>query len=194
MSTHEYTRTIVSGQWELKAPDISERVKEGFPSYPFKIEMSGIAIKVIFPSNDLTQGEIDTLDQMIVDDKSAFDVLKRPKAFRIKEIDGRTVDLIDAGFEYSSKRFSLSLAAQSSWLELHQLKDDVSLNYPVVVNTIADDGTQSLADTDDMHDFFMAGFEALRAYKDAGTTLKTSIRDASTQAEIDAVVDTRTVT
>ena len=119
--------------------------------------------------------------------------LDKNKAARITEVDRRTEELIFEGFEYpaaSGNIFSLSLEAQNSWEGLLSRRDD-GITYPVTVNLLDDSGNLDLADSAAVKAFYDAGWDAVRSIKDGGTTLKTSIRAATTQVALDAVVDNR---
>lgn len=117
--------------------------------------------------------------------------LTEQKANKFVAIDARTDVLIFTGFVYSGKRFSLSLTAQLKMMGTHQIKDDVALVYPIKWNTYDDLDVISIADSATLNSFYLAGFAVVRGHIDSGTALKDSIRAASTQAQLDAVVDTR---
>lgn len=117
--------------------------------------------------------------------------LDAQKANKVVAIDARTDVLIFTGFAYSGKRFSLALTAQLKMLGTHQIKDDAALTYPIKWNTYDDLDTISIANAADLNTFYLAGFAVVRGHIDSGTALKDSIRAATTQAELDAVVDTR---
>ena len=111
------------------------------------------------------------------------------KIRKFQAVDTRTGELIAPGFAYSSKQFSLSQNAQSSLHGLNARKDTET--YPIEWNTIDDLDVYSIDDATDAGAFYDAAATVWRTHKDSGTTLKSSIRAATTQAELDAVEDTR---
>ncbi len=122
-----------------------------------------------------------------------IEVLEELKAFRIKEINDHTHALIHAGFEYpasSSQIFSMNETAQINLEVATRTKS--TLTYPMVYSFIDDSGSVSIADSTEMQNMFNDAFAHKRTQLDSGNTLKQSIRDATTKAAIDAVVDSRT--
>lgn len=136
---------------------------------------------------DALSGGDQTLLNTLVSDHG----LVSAKRAKIKAVDNRTGELIDAGFTYSSKVFSLSIPSQNKMTAAHQIKDAVAFVYPVVWNTIDDNDTYSITDATDMGNFYMTAIGTIRARLDSGTALKDSVRAAANVAAVDAVVDTR---
>ena len=132
----------------------------------------------------------DVVTEMSSAEKDAAE-LPSVKNAKCAAIDTRTAELIDQGFSYSSKTFSLSLASQSMLEGSYPVKNHVSLTYPIVWNTIDDLDTISLADATDLENFYLTALGTFRARRDSGTTLKDQVRAASTIAAVDAVVDSR---
>lgn len=135
------------------------------------------------------------------DDKPAIDAvvsahvgpdsLEAYKCLKFKIIDARTYELIEVGFQYASKIFSLSQHAQAKMMGVHQVRDDSMLTYPVRWNTKDDLDCYEIADSDEMHLFYMTGVGTYKAHVDGGTALKDQVRAATSKAEVDAVVDPR---
>ena len=73
----------------------------------------------------------------------------------------------------------------------HQIKDDPALTYPLDWNTIDDLDVYAIPDAATLDGFYLTGVGTIRAHLDSGTALKTSVRAATTIAEVDAVVDNR---
>lgn len=117
--------------------------------------------------------------------------LTEQKANKTIAIDARTDVLIAAGFTYSGKQFSLTLTAQAKITGALQVKSDPGMVYPISLNTIDDLDVYSVPDAADLSSLYLAGFLGMRKHVDSGTALKDAVRAASTQAELDAVVDTR---
>ncbi len=58
-------------------------------------------------------------------------------------------------------------------------------------NTLDDMGAVSLANAQEVRNFFLTALATYRAAIDSGSALKAQVRAASTEAEVDAVVDDR---
>lgn len=117
--------------------------------------------------------------------------LEEYKQIRYNEIDCRSSELISQGFTYQSKVFSLSVSAQTNILALDNTRDDPALTYPIKYNTIDDVDSYDVIDSTDLHNMYLTALATKKGVLDSGTTLKTSVRTATTQAEVDAVIDNR---
>lgn len=135
------------------------------------------------------------------DDKSAIDViiaahsgigsLEYYKNIKYRNIDNRTNELISRGFNYAGKMFSLSLPAQIRLLGINQVRNDPNLIYPIRWNTMHDNDYYEIANPEDFHLFYMKSLATYRAHVDAGTALKDQVREATSKAEVDAIIDNR---
>ena len=125
---------------------------------------------------------------VLVNDGTAKELaLDDYKQFRFNEIDAKTSGLIVAGFTYDSKRFSLSIYAQTNW---NVLKDETSeFSWPVEITTL-DNDTYSLTEAN-ITAFWTAGRDAVKTLLDSGRALKKSVFDAADESTIDAVSDGR---
>lgn len=119
------------------------------------------------------------------------DSLSLPEYKREKnlDIDLRSALLIEDGFTYQGKTFSLSTNAQINISALNQTRND--LTYPVTYNTIDDTDTYDVVDAADMNAMYMTALATKKAVLDGGTSLKTQVRQATTKEEVDAVIDNR---
>jgi hypothetical protein len=117
--------------------------------------------------------------------------LEEYKQIRYNEIDCRSGELISEGFTYQSKVFSLSTTAQINILALDETRNDPALTYPIKYNTIDDVYSYDVVDSTDLHSMYLTALATKKGVLDSGTTLKTSIRNATTQAEVDAIIDNR---
>jgi hypothetical protein len=110
------------------------------------------------------------------------------KARRIIEIDNVTQELIKGGFTFDSKQFSLSEKAQINWVGIKAAID--ILTFPLDVTTLNDEEYE-LVDTTSAVNFCGTGLATKQSYLDSGRALKLQINSATTNAEVDAVVDNR---
>lgn len=120
--------------------------------------------------------------------------LPKLKVERFKEIDQRTRELIDQGFEFppgSGLVFSLSKESQSNIHGAYTARNLANFEYPVHWLTNEDDGFVDLQGPTDVENFFLTALGTLRAHKDSGSDLKDQIRAAATKMDLDAVVDDR---
>lgn len=109
------------------------------------------------------------------------------KEKRIVQIDQRTQQLISQGFAFDGKQFSLSEPAQINWLGLKTL--EYVMTWPIEITTKGD-GVYSLAQSNLMY-FLGTGKATIQTNIDSGRGLKIAVNDATTQAELDAVMDGR---
>lgn len=108
---------------------------------------------------------------------------------RLSEIDSKTSALVAKGFAFGNARLSLSPEAQAKLLSYDTQRE--SLTYPVVFNTIDDDGTVEVKDAGSLHSLALAAITALRAAVDSGTLLKQKVRSMADVKSIREVVDDR---
>lgn len=113
------------------------------------------------------------------------------KCKKYTSIDARTTELIEQGFQYVNKTFSLSQTAQAKMMGVHQVRDDPMLTYPVKWNTIDDNDYYDIVDSDELHLFYMSGVGTYKAFVDSGTAIKDLVRAATSKAEVDTIVDDR---
>jgi len=119
------------------------------------------------------------------------DSLEAHKEQKFKIIDARTYELIENGFQYANKIFSLSQHAQAKMMGIHQVRDDPMLTYPVRWNTKDDNDYYDITDLNDLHLFYMTAVGTYKGHVDSGTALKDQVRNATSKAEVDAIVDPR---
>lgn len=116
------------------------------------------------------------------------------KTQRMNEIDARTDQLFEQGFQYppdSGKVFSLSVRSQLKITNAWLARDEPGFTYPVRWNTRDNTDAHEMADATALNAFYMTAIGTARAYCDSGTALKDQIRAATTSAEVNAVVDNR---
>lgn len=109
------------------------------------------------------------------------------KSEKYLEIDGNTVALIAAGFQFDGESFSLSAGAQLNWSEIHTNK--LLLTFPLEISTL-DNNTYDL-ELLDVEDFWSAALNGVKTHLDSGRALKKQVFDAADKAAVLAVVDNR---
>jgi hypothetical protein len=121
--------------------------------------------------------------------RRAIDLATR-KLIKIRGVDKKTQNLIDAGYTHNGVTLSMSETAQLKWLGHFTMRG--STTYPRQVPN--KDNTQFLDILD--ADTVVAVFEGMTAriatIIDLGTALKVQINEAETKAQLDAIVDNRT--
>lgn len=138
----------------------------------------------------MTQEELTTY---IINNKSTYDAweininLEKNKIDRIHEIDYKTQKIISNGFTFDSNQFSLSIEAQINWSGLVTLES--LLTWPMTLTTKGD-GSYSLAQANLLY-FIGTGKTVITTTLDSGRTLKIAVNNSTTQAGLDAVIDSR---
>lgn len=145
----------------------------------------------------------DVFSEMDQGEKDAVDAADLPalKEARYLEIDTRTTELIEMGFGYGGKVFSLSRQAQSNLLGVQASINKASRKgiltqfeaavFPLTFNTLDDSTSIDIATVNEFDTFFDVAFGTGKAHLESGTSLKEAIRNAATKAGVDAVVDAR---
>lgn len=108
---------------------------------------------------------------------------------QVYEVDRKTKKLFSLGFPYAGKTFSLSVSAQNKWLSLYTLKDDHT--YPIYVPTLDDKEIYQIDDAADLVSIYNAMNARITALVQGDNSLKKQIRDATTAAAVNAIVDSR---
>lgn len=113
------------------------------------------------------------------------------RAGKFEAIDTRTSALIEDGFPFAGKVFSLSISAQSTFTGLYAIRDEPALTFPVKVNTIDDLDFLELKDSAQVRAFYLTAVATYRTHLDGGTKLKDEVRAAVSVDAVAAVEDTR---
>lgn len=140
----------------------------------------------------LTTQEQSSLSTAVANHKNGYAdfILERNKKAKIIEIDEKTKELISSGFSYDGSQFSLSHEAQINAAGLKIAADNGLVSYPVGMTTI-DDNEYSITDVTSLTNYYLSGLGTKKAYLDSGRALKLQCNAASTQEELDAVIDNR---
>lgn len=113
------------------------------------------------------------------------------KFLRLNEIDRKTEAIIQTGYSFAGKQFSLSINGQTNILALDNSKDDPAITYPIGFNTIDDSETFMIPDSATLHGMYLTALGTKKAYLNSGTDLKTLINACSTVEEVDSIIDNR---
>ena len=118
--------------------------------------------------------------------------LSQTKQARIKEIDAKSIQLMQSGFEYpaaSGKFFSMSIKGQA---KLHGFNEIEAGDFPHSVSAI-DDTVHVLANNGAANQMFKAMVKRLnKGILGPGSDLKQNVLNAVDQAALDLIVDNRT--
>lgn len=118
--------------------------------------------------------------------------LKPLKMWKAAQIDARTEELIAAGFLASNgKRFRIDDRAMCRYQILFESRNNAGLTYPILINVYDNDGVQSLGVAAAVVAFVEEVYLGHQAIIASGAALKQQVIDATTVAEINAVVDNR---
>ena len=136
----------------------------------------------------------DTVIEMSQAEKDAVDLARLPelKEAKLAAIDAKTNQLIAQGFIFDGHTFSLSLNAQSNFMGIKVATEGGLLtedNYPYELTTLDDEAYQlswALKDA-----FFGSVLNAVATHLAYGRALKVAVKSATTQAELDLIVDNR---
>ena len=109
---------------------------------------------------------------------------------KIVEIDKKTQEIIDKGFSYNGKVFSLSSNAQLNWLGLKLGDAENLVLFPVSITTKFDE-EYKIIDKDEMKVFYGMGLGYVKSIVDAGRDLKISAKAATSIEELNNIKDNR---
>jgi len=193
MSEHTYQRSEVACGWDLDS-GVATDIQAALPG-AFGVACSAESVSVSF-ADELTPEQVATLDATVEAYRLAAEsrLLARLKGRRMVEIDERTRELIENGFEFppaSGNIFSLSREFQLMLAGLNQEREAPEVVYPIDWNTADDSAKISLANADMVRSFYLLAVGTVRARRDSGTTLKDQVRAATTVAEVQAIIDNR---
>lgn len=105
-------------------------------------------------------------------------------------VDKNTSTLINHGFSFKGAVLSSSETAQSKWAFFLLSKD--ALSYPFTVSTKDNSGTVEISSAAELEQALAALAAHVQGYLNSGTLLKKRVAEATSQAELDAIVDDRT--
>ena len=128
-----------------------------------------------------------------IEDYAVLENVEPTRKRRYREIDTKTRELIQAGFEHpavSGQFFSLSAEAQRYYLLLDSTRSEAGVA-PVTIDFIDNSGSLALTLATDIRSFFIAAAAGVQTHQASGTVLKALVRVATTIADVEAIVDSR---
>jgi hypothetical protein len=184
MATPSKVVYSISGDLDGVTPDsevLAKQIVVAGLTAPDYINTGADQVVIVFPVT-LSPAEKATLDTVVLGQ-----ALPDAKTQKCNAIDRRTQELIDEGFVFSGRTYGFS--ANLTAFDL--LRADPGLAYPIDYDSLDNTSVLSLANANELHTFFLAAFNGLRASLDSGTALKTKVRAAATVADVEAIVDPR---
>lgn len=137
----------------------------------------------------------DAVEAMTMAERALIDAPKFAEASAAKRaaIDENTRAVIGKGFQHAGKVFSLSREAQIYFSNMYVARDILTVMraFPLTVNTRDDLDTHDVADAVEATVMYTTAVGTVKAALGSGTDLKQLVRAATTQAELDAIVDAR---
>jgi hypothetical protein len=136
-------------------------------------------------SGDLVQ-EMSAAEKKIVDDEYLA-VCKNKKYLQVKT---NTDKLIQSGFIFNGILFGSELSDQSNWNTVLCLKDKLSYPLSGVVKDRAGNYVE-IANKETIENIVLTGMATVNAYRASHKVLVDQIKDCTSIAELNAIVDTR---
>lgn len=146
---------------------------EGVPKYYWKIEN-------------------EQLVEMTETEKDAVDIAKRPAILekKLADIDRKTKEVVERGFQHDGQTFSLSQEAQANWTRIKIIQLSGTLVFPVTVSTMNSD-LYDIVDEPSMLAFFTALDTAIVTALAQGRALREQVKLIEHCNDIEAWVDPR---
>jgi hypothetical protein len=162
-----------------------------------RLDLSFVSKPGFIKRIDESLGAIDyTLkgDTLVVEDSTPEELqalfLEYNKCIKNSEIDARTRDLINQGFQFGGNQFSLSDTAQRNWMAIRSAVEVGDLDLPIKVSTI-DDLEHEIRTPDELQSFFLTGIGTVKYHYGTGRDLKGVVDSKNDTSEVAAVEDVR---
>lgn len=179
---------------DVNTMTLLKAVRVTFPNKQVSVYSHGLEITVSIEGS-FSDEDGSTLDG-VINSLRGPSILDQFKMKKYAEIDAKTKDIIEQGFEFppdSGLIFSLSLEQQATINGAYTARELLTSMsaYPLHWMTKDDSASVDLQDETDVTNFFLSGLAAIRTAKDSGSALKEQILTATSFAEVDAVIDDR---
>lgn len=112
--------------------------------------------------------------------------LEELKSEKIDNIDFRTKQLINDGFNFDGHIFSLSVEAQINWSNMLNFPDQM---FPL--NVIDRDDNLYILDLSNKMNFYLSALNGKNMHLQSGGVLKTQVKNAQTIEEVELIIDNR---
>lgn len=164
MSTHNYTRTLADGLWDVRVLQLQKEAKAALPGNTFAVVGDGTAVNISASPDLVVPGEVTTLDGVVTAHKTAeVNTYKLPliKEQRAKKFDVRTEELRAVGWLYSGHYYSLSAQAEAKLNTAWARRNDGDFPYPLRLPSVNNDYVLSLANASALDTAHKTMFTAL---------------------------------
>ena len=129
------------------------------------------------------------LDSLMLSNEDV--TLSQYKHIKNEEINHITSEMIQGGYSFDGKTFSLSSNAQTNLIALFATKDHAALTYPIEFNTLDDLDNYYASSAATIEGMYLTALGTKKALLDSGSVLKDAVRAATTKAEVDLIIDPR---
>lgn len=149
------------------------------------ITISGDTVKISF-DEELTLSNKSDLDNIIATyvPPSTVDIAREEKHY---EIDEKTHEIMEKGFQFDGKSFGLDMRCQIEWVYLKMFEAEQV--WPARIKTM--NGEIYYLQQADLHSFALTAFNRIREVFDSSITLKENVNTYSTEEAILNIEDTR---
>jgi len=183
MFDYTYSMERVGGFYNIDIGSLDKKITEA--SLPNRTISSNVSVCTVSFYDELSSGQKDTLDAIVIVEKADISILKTVK---INAVVLKTQENEDLGVPYNNYRFSITPSAKSNWLAIVMVRD--TLTYPFNAPT----GFGSIyifQDANDVLGFFGASMAYLQYWEQSDEQLIIAINACTTVEQINAIIDDR---
>lgn len=192
MTDYVFVRNLYGSYYDIAELTLARDIEAVILAKSFKIITVGSSCTIAF-SESLTPEEESTLNATVFAHRS-IGALEAAKQSKFDNVERRTQELIDQGFEFppeSGYLFPTDDDMKITLGALYAARDEPYIQYPVTWATMDREHSIDLLSASDVTAFYLTGLAYIRACKDSGMTVKAAIIAATTIAEVSAIVDPR---
>lgn len=197
-----YTRSRVQGEWNLTPANLLPALQAAFPNNVVRVRCNDdqVTVELEPADNDWLPGKAG-LDTVINDLVANFDPLPICKAKCIKAIRDRTDELIAQGAIYNGVVYMSTDEGRFDVLGLFStgvvVHDDgswasVASAWPESISATDGESALEFNNAAEFAPFFQAMLGTYKYWKTTSKALRQQVADATTCAEVNAIVDDRT--